>query len=328
MIFLSSARKKNKKIIRIAFRNTSATFGSFYYMSEKKKIWHWLALTVLSLIWGTSYILMKRGLESFSSYQVGSLRIIITFLCLLPTALRNIHHITRKNVFPIIIIGLFGSVIPAYLFPLAETKISSSMAGMLNSLSPVFTLVFGITIYNRKAIKAQVAGVFLGLLGATGLLYTGSLTFNLFGLLVVLATILSGISSNEVSRVKELNGIKITALSFFLTSPVAMIFLAFSDLSAPLHTEHWLRNLSFIGVLAILGSATALMIYYILIRDTSPVFASSVTYFIPIVATLWGISDHERFTSSMVISVIFIFAGVFIINRPDLFRKRRPISDE
>jgi len=297
-------------------------------MSEKRKIWHWLALTVLSLIWGTSYILMKRGLESFSSYQVGSLRILITFLCLLPTAIRNLHHINRKNILPIIIIGLFGSVIPAYLFPMAETKIPSSMAGMLNSLSPVFTLVFGISIYKRKAIKAQVAGVFLGLLGATGLLYTGSVTFNLFGLLVVLATILSGISSNEVSRIKELNGIKITALSFFLTSPVALIFLAFSDLSAPLHTEHWLRNLSFIGVLAILGSATALMIYYILIRDTSPVFASSVTYFIPIVATLWGISDHERFTSSMLISVIFIFAGVFIINRPDLFRKKRPISDE
>jgi drug/metabolite transporter (DMT)-like permease len=297
-------------------------------MTEKRKIWHWLALTVLSLVWGTSYILMKKGLESFSSYQVGSLRVIITFLCLLPTAIRNIHHISRNNIFSFIIIGLFGSVIPAYLFPLAETKISSSMAGMLNSLSPVFTLIFGIAIYNRKAIKAQVAGVFLGLLGATGLLYSGSLTFNLFGLLVVLATILSGISSNEVSRVKDLNGIKITALSFFVTSPLSMIFLAFSDLSAPLHTEHWLRNLSFIGILAILGSATALMIFYILIRDTSPVFASSVTYFIPIVATLWGIADHERFTTSMMISVIFIFAGVFIINRPDLFRKSKPVSDE
>jgi drug/metabolite transporter (DMT)-like permease len=297
-------------------------------MAEKRKIWHWLALLILSLIWGTSYILMKKGLESFSPYQVGALRIVITFICLLPVALRHFHHLNKTNILSIIIIGLFGSVIPAFLFPLAETKISSSLAGMLNSLSPVFTLVFGITIYKRKAIGTQIAGVFLGLLGAAGLLYTGSFTFNLYGLLVVLATILSGISSNEVSKVKELNGIKITALSFFVTSPLAIIYLLFSDLSVPVHTENWMRNLSYIGILAVLGSAVALVIYYLLIRDTSPIFASSVTYFIPIVATLWGLADNEQFYSSMLISIIFIFAGVFIINRPDFYKKKRPTSDE
>jgi drug/metabolite transporter (DMT)-like permease len=297
-------------------------------MTEKRKIRHWLALLILSLIWGTSYILMKKGLESFSPYQVGALRIVITFICLLPVALRHFHHLNKTNILSIIIIGLFGSVIPAFLFPLAETKISSSLAGMINSLSPVFTLVYGITIYKRKAIGTQIAGVFLGLLGAAGLLYTGSFTFNLYGLFVVLATILSGISSNEVSKVKELNGIKITALSFFVTSPLAIIYLLFSDLSVPFHTENWVRNLSYIGILAVFGSAIALVIYYLLIRDTSPIFASSVTYFIPIVATLWGLADNEQFYSSMLISIIFIFAGVFIINRPDFYKKRRPTSDE
>ena len=297
-------------------------------MAEKRKIWHWLALGILSLIWGTSYILMKKGLESFSPYQVGALRIAITFVCLLPIALRNLRLLNRSNILSVIIIGLCGSVIPAFLFPLAETRISSSMAGMLNSLSPVLTLVFGITIYKRHAIKAQIAGVFIGLLGATGLLYNGSFTLNMFGLLVVLATVLAGISSNEVSKVKALNGLRISALSFFVTSPPAIIYLVLSDLSTPMQTENWIRNLCFIGILAIVGSATALGIYYLLIRDTSPVFASSVTYFIPIVATIWGIADKERFTSSMIISVVFIFAGVFIINRPDLFRKKRPVSDE
>jgi drug/metabolite transporter (DMT)-like permease len=297
-------------------------------MTEKRKIWHWFALVILSLIWGTSYILMKKGLESFSPLQVGALRIVITFVCLLPLALKHFRHLNRSNIFSIIIIGLFGSVIPAFLFPLAETKISSSLAGMLNSLSPVFTLLFGITIYNRKAIKTQIAGVFLGLIGATGLLYTGSFTLSLFGLLVVLATVLAGISANEVSRVKELNGIRITALSFFITSPVAIIYLAFSDFSAPMHTVHWVRNLCFIGILAVLGSAIALVIYYLLIRDTSPIFGSSVTYFIPIVATLWGLADNEHFSISMICSIVVIFAGVFIINRPDLFRKKRSISDE
>jgi drug/metabolite transporter (DMT)-like permease len=297
-------------------------------MAEKRKIWHWIALVNLSLIWGTSYILMKKGLESFSPYQVGALRIVITFVCLLPVALKHFRYLNKYNILSIIIIGLFGSVIPAFLFPLAETRITSSLAGMLNSLSPVFTLLFGITIYNRKAIKSQIAGVFLGLLGAIGLLYTGSFTFNMFGLFVVLATVLSGISSNEVSKVKALNGIKITSLSFFLTSPLAIIYLCFSDFSGPMQSENWVRNLCFIGILAALGSATALVIYYLLIRDTSPIFASSVTYFIPIVATFWGLADNEHLSSSMLISVILIFAGVYIINRPDFLKKRRPVSDE
>jgi drug/metabolite transporter (DMT)-like permease len=271
---------------------------------------------------------MKKGLQSFSPYQVGALRIVITFVCLLPVSLKHLRHLNKSNILSIIIIGLFGSVIPAFLFPLAETRITSSLAGMLNSLSPVFTLLFGITIYNRKAIKSQIAGVFLGLMGAIGLLYTGSFTFNMFGLFVVLATVLSGISSNEVSKVKELNGIKITSLSFFVTSPLAIIYLCFSDFSGPMQSENWVRNLCFIGILAALGSATALVIYYLLIRDTSPIFASSVTYFIPIVATLWGIADNEHFSFSMLASVILIFAGVYIINRPDFFKKRRPVSDE
>jgi drug/metabolite transporter (DMT)-like permease len=274
------------------FCHSSAIFVGQLVMAEKRKIWHWIALAILSLIWGTSYILMKKGLESFSSLQVGSLRILITFVCLLPIALRNLHNLNKTNILSIIIIGLFGSVFPAFLFPLAETKITSSLAGMLNSMSPVFTMVIGITIYKRNAIKTQFAGVILGLIGAAGLLYTGSFTFNLYGLLVVLATLMSGFSTNEVSKVKRLNGIQITALAFFVTSPLAIIYLMFSDLSAPMYTVNWGRNLFFIAILAVVGTAIAMAIFYLLIRDTSPVFGSTVTYFIPIVATLWGFVDN------------------------------------
>jgi drug/metabolite transporter (DMT)-like permease len=295
-------------------------------MAEKRKIWHWIVLTTLSLIWGTSYILMKKGLESFSSFQVGSLRILITFLVLLPIAIRNLAKLNRDNILSVLIIGFLGNAIPAFLFPVAQTKISSSLAGMLNSLSPVFTLIIGIIIYKRIAIKIQIAGVILGLIGAAGLLYTGSFTFNLYGLFVVLATILTGFSSNEVSKVKGLNGIQVTSLAFFVISPVAICYLLFSDFSSALETENWVRNFIFIAILAILGSATAQALFYVLIRDTSPLFASTVSYFIPIVATIWGLSDNEHLTSSMLISVIFVFVGVYIINRPDFLKKRKSID--
>jgi drug/metabolite transporter (DMT)-like permease len=293
-------------------------------MTEKRKIWHWLVLTALSLIWGTSYILMKKGLESFSSFQVGSLRILITFLCLLPVALRNIGKLNRGNILSLLIIGLFGSAIPAVLFPMAETKISSSLAGMLNSLSPVFTLIIGIIIYKRELIKTQFAGIFLGLIGAAGLLYTGSLTFDTGGLLVVLATIMYGFSANEVSKIKALNGLQITSLAFLVVSPLAIGYLLFSDFSSATETQNWMRNLGYIAILAVFGSAIALVLFYLLIRDTSPIFASVVTYFAPVVASIWGIADNEHFTSSMVVSIFFIFAGVYIINKPDFFNRLNP----
>lgn len=268
---------------------------------------------------------MKKGLESFSTYQIASLRVSISFICLLPAAIPHIKKLNKDNILSILIIGFFGSGIPAFLFPLAQTRIDSSVAGMLNSLSPVFTLIIGITMYKRQAIRSQIAGVFLGLLGAIGLLYSGAFTFNYYGLFVVLATLLYGISSNEVSKVRGLNGLQITSLAFFVLGPFALILLLFTDFHAAMATEHWLRNLGFIAILSIFGSSISLVLFYLLIRDTSPVFASMTTYFIPIIATLWGLSDNEHLTSSMLISVLLILGGVYLINRPGFLKNLRKV---
>ena len=290
-------------------------------MNKKSKIWHWLAVALLSMIWGTSYILMKKGLRSFSTYQLASLRILISFVCLLPVALRSLSKFNKKNFLSILIIGFFGSGIPAFLYPLAETRIDSSLTGMLNSLSSAFTLLIGILFYKRKAIRSQIAGVFLGFAGAAGLLYSGSLIFNYYGLFVVLATLMNGFSNNEVSKVEGLKGLEITSLAFFVVSPFALTLLLSTNLKAVLLTPDWLLNFGYIAILSIVGSAFANVIYYFLIRDTSPVVASVVAYFIPIVATLWGLSDNEHPAPTMFLSVILILAGVYLINRPGALRK-------
>lgn len=292
-------------------------------MHKKSKIWHWLAVALLSLIWGTSYILMKKGLRSFSAYQLASLRILISFVCLLPVALRSLSKFSKKNFLSILIIGFFGSGFPAFLYPLAETRIDSSLTGMLNSLSSAFTLLIGIVFYKRKAIRSQIAGVFLGFAGAAGLLYSGSLTFNYYGLFVVLATVMNGLSNNEVSTVEGLNGLEITSLSFLVVSPFALTLLLGTDIHAIFLTPQWPLNFGYIAILSVVGSAFANAIYYFLVRDTSPVVASVVAYFIPIVATLWGLSDNEHLAPGMFLSVLLILAGVYLINRPGALRKIR-----
>ena len=179
-------------------------------MNKTSKIWHWLAVALLSMIWGTSYILMKKGLRSFSVYQLAFNRILISFVYLLPVALRSLSLLNKKNFSSVLIIGFFGSGFPAFLYPLAETRTDSSLTGMLNSLNSVFTLLIGILFYTRKAIRSRIAGVILGFVGAAGLLYSGTLTFNYYGLYVVLATVINGLSNNEVSTVERLNRLEIT----------------------------------------------------------------------------------------------------------------------
>lgn len=271
-----------------------------------------LILIILAFIWGTSFILIKKGLESFNSFQIASLRIFISFVFLLPIAIRNIKHINRKNIGSFLIIGFIGSAFPAFLYPAAQTNIDSSVAGMLNSLTPVFTLIFGIFFYSRKAKTHQVLGILLGFIGAAGLLYKGSFSFNTYGLYIVLATTFYGISSNQVAQLKNINGMIITSLAFLFIGPIAGINLLVSDFSEAVQTAHWLRNLGYIAILSIFGSGLALALFNILILRTNPVFASSVTYLIPIVAALWGIIDSEPITSFMIISVICILGGVYL----------------
>jgi len=295
-------------------------------MSNRNTTLNWVILILLSLIWGTSFILIKRGLESFNSFQIASLRIFISYIFLLPVALKNLRKFSSGNIYSLLIIAFIGNAFPAILYPAAQTRIESSVAGMLNSLTPLFTLLLGIFLYNKKASGLQVTGIVLGFIGAAGLLYKGSFRFEQIGLLIVLATMFYGISSNQVTRIKGLNGLVITSLAFFLIGPFAGISLLFSDFSEVITSENWVRHLGYIAVLSVFGSGIAVALFTVLIQRTSPIFAVSVTYLAPIIAAIWGIIDGEDVTSFMIISVFCILSGVYLTNRnPD---KRKNKGDE
>lgn len=287
----------------------------FVSMLLRDKLINWSILILLSLTWGSSFILMKKGLRSFDSLQIASLRIFISYIFLMPVALLHLRKINRRNIISLIIIGLVGNALPAFLYPFAQREIESSVAGMLNALTPLFTLLTGITLYRRKARWNQVAGILLGLAGAAGLLYRGSFSFDPRGLLIVLATFFYGISSNQVTLIKNINGIVITALAFFIIGPFAGISLLASDFGPAMETENWLRNLGFIAILSVFGSGIAVALFNILILRTSPVYAVTVTYLAPVISTLWGHSDGEVITPFMIISVICILAGVYLTIR-------------
>lgn len=287
----------------------------------KNKFWQWIILLFLALIWGSSFILMKKGLRSFTHDQVAALRMFISFIAFLPFGIKNLKKVTKENFFSLLVVGFIGSAIPAFLFTKAQTQIESALAGMLNSMTPLFTLIIGLLFYKSKARLVNALGIFLGLIGALGLItYTagGSDLFgniNYYGLFIVLATICYGINVNQVKyKIRNLNGLELTSIAFMFVGPFAGIYLLLSDFSSAISTPDFLLNLGFIAILAVVGTVLALAIFNSLIQHTSALFGSSVTYVIPVFAIMWGIFDGEKITLLHFFWISLIFIGVYLVN--------------
>jgi len=289
-------------------------------MIWKKRWFQFAILMTLAFIWGSSFILMKIGLKSFSSDQAAAIRILLASLTLLPISLRQLKMLQRKDLFSLLIAGFIGSLFPAFLFMKAETHIDSSLAGMLNSLTPVFTLIVGMLFHKTVFRWMQVAGLSLGLAGATGLILAGE-GFHLgvvngYALYIVLATCFYAISINQIkSRLSHLTGVQVTSLSFLSIGPVALIYLLTTNFTPVVSQPGWPVHLLALSTLGILGTAVAMLLMNSLIRYSSAVTASSVTYVIPIFAIMWGLLDNERISLLHMVCMAFILAGVYLINR-------------
>lgn len=294
-------------------------------MIWEKRWFQFSILLLLAFIWGSSFILMKIGLKSFSNNQAAAIRIFLASLALLPLSVRKITKLRKKDLPSILVAGFIGSFFPAFLFMKAETRIDSSLAGMLNSLTPVFTLIVGLLFHKTVFRWQQAAGLFLGLTGASGLILAGEGfklgPVNSYALYIVLATLFYAISINQIkSHLSHLTGVEVTSLSFIFIGPVAFIYLLTTDFEPVIASSGWPYHLLALAILGILGTALAMLMMNSLIRHSSAVAASSVTYIIPVFAIMWGMLDQETITLLHLACMSLILAGVYLINM-----KSRPL---
>jgi drug/metabolite transporter (DMT)-like permease len=288
----------------------------------KSKSWAWTVLIALSVVWGSSFILMKRGLEAFSSDEVAAIRISIAFVFLAPLLFRHSGIDFRKYWKGLVIMGVFGNLIPAFLFTYAETEISSSLTGMLNALTPLFTILVGLFWLQVRPTALKVAGIVVGLVGAMALMYfetNNAPSKNaLFGLLVVLATACYAISINGIKKyLNDLSSVAATVWAFAFIGPFALIYLfGFSNFMYHAQTSPQALNaMGYLSILAIVGTALSVMVYNRLIREAGAVFASTCTYLIPLVAIGWGLIDCEVISWQQGLSMLVIILSVYLINR-------------
>ena len=283
----------------------------------------WSLLIILSIIWGSSFILMKKGLVAFDPGEIAALRIFSASLFLFPIALRNLKQIKtlRQWVF-LFASGFLGSLIPAFLFPLAQTRIDSAVTGVLNALTPFFTILIGGILVGAKFNKRIKLGIFIGFLGSILLVTAGSgydLTqINYYALLIVLATILYGFNVNILKYyLGDLRPVHITSFSMMLIGPFSLVYLLIYADVLPTLKADWnnLIPLGYIIFLGVIGTAISLILFNKLVKITNIVFSSSVTYLIPVVAVIWGLIDNEVLLFQHYIGMVFIILGVLLANK-------------
>ena len=286
-------------------------------------------LILLSIVWGSSFFLMKRGMidketgdQIFSSNQVGTLRMLLASTALLPMGLRSLKIITSFKIgISLAVVSLAGSFIPAFLFTYAETGISSGYTGMLNSTVPIFTLIIGAFFFRQQLIKMQVIGVLIGAIGiitlVNGVSAVDTSGTYLHVMAVVFATVCYALSTNTMRyNLSHLPALEVTSVAFvFAFLPAVFCFFYFETPATIIENEHAGKGLIYISVLAIVGTALSLILFNYLISKTSALFASSVTYLIPIVAVVIGFFDGELLSWIQILAMLIILMGIFTANR-------------
>lgn len=287
----------------------------------KSKFSPWIIFISLVLVWGSSFIIMKYALMGFSAVQIGAARII--FACLFTSifAFKSIREFRKTDILHLIIVAFLGNSIPYVLFPMAINHIPSGIVGITNSMTPLFTLIVGIIAYRRKLKPLKFLGVFIGLIGTLILINPFSSnsvvgTNWLYILLALCAAACYGISINSISKLNHLSPQAITLFALIGASIPSIIILIFTDFSSTiLSKSDILVPFLAVAFLGIFGTSLSMVVFNKLISITTPIFAASTTYVIPIVALMWGIIDGESLLLNHFLGMVVILLGVRIVNR-------------
>jgi len=292
----------------------------------------WSYLILLSLIWGSSYILIKKGLIGLTPLQLGSVRILMTTVILLLYGWSELKAISRSAWKWIVFTGYFGTFFPSYLFAFAETVIDSSVAAVLNGMTPLFTLLIGITFFNTSFKWSKIVGVLIGF-GGTLILVSNEFTIQTgtkswYAFLVVFAACCYAINVNVIKyKLKGVSALGIALGNFLAIVPPALVILTFSDFpwAAAIEGTKVTTSLGYIFILAFLGTAVAKVMFNELVAISSPVFSISITYLLPIVAICWGTLDGEVFTPLQWIGCTFILIGVYLVTDKNNLKNRNRV---
>jgi drug/metabolite transporter (DMT)-like permease len=288
--------------------------------NQSNKFIIWTSFLYLTLVWGSTFILNKRTLITFTSIQAASLRLTFGLSAMIWFVKPHLALIPKEKRFHLVVSALTGICIPAYCFALAQAGLPSAMTGVLNALTPCMAFILGIVFFRQSASWLKIAGLTLGFIGSAMIILVnakGQLSLNAYALWVVLAAMLYGFNLNWVKKYLA----EVPALPLATTAVVIAGVVGFCILL----TTNWLESMranpagttSFaaIATLGILGTALGQFFFARMLQLSSALFAGTITYFIPIVAVAWGLYDGEVLTWVHFLGILCIIGGILIISR-------------
>jgi len=283
----------------------------------KSKQLKWVYLIALAFVWGSSFILIKRGLVGLTPMQLGSLRIIFAALFLLLIGFKSLSKIPLHQWKYIALTATLGTFIPAFLFSIAQTQIDSSVSAILNSLTPLNTMILGALVFGLSFKRSQVFGVIIGLIGTFLLIINGAIHHPeqnyYYAILVIIASVCYATNVNLIKKyLSDLSPLSITTGNFLVLLFPALIVLFFSGFFEVISVESVQQSVLYIMILGVVGTGIANIIFFKTIQISSPVFATSVTYLIPVVAFSWGLLDNEMLTPVQFLGAFIILVGVYL----------------
>ncbi|MEP6626855.1 MAG: DMT family transporter [Ginsengibacter sp.] len=297
----------------------------------------WIILTVLALTWGSSFILIKKSLVGFTPLQIGSIRVIVSGLLFMVIGFRAMRKMDKKTFWWMVLAGTIGNFIPMFLFPLAQTRVSSSMAGILDSLVPVFVLVLGFIFFKIRSKTVQWAGALIGFVGAGTLLYFSGTSSGdsepAYAMLIVLATACyAGAALIINQKLTHVHAVELSASVFTVWMFPSIIIFMFSGIFHDFqNTSLQWESSGHLAILSVVGTALAMLLYFRLIQTTSAVFASMVTYLLPLVAVFWGLLAGESFNIWYALGGLLIILGIYLVqekNAPRLGENLSEVSEK
>ena len=286
--------------------------------NEQRK---WIYLVVLALIWGSSFILIKKALIGLTPIQLGALRILITAVFLLLIGFNSVKRIQKKHWIYILYTAFLGTFFPAFMFAFAIKGIDSSISAILSSLTPFNTFILGALVFGLTFKKKQFVGILVGLIGTLILILKGA-QLNpdqnyWYAILVVIASVGYAFNVNIIKKyLSDLDALAITTGNFLLLIIPASLVLLFSGFFSSFElNDQTASALGYITILSVVGTGIAKVLFNKMVHIATPIFASSVTYLIPIVAVIWGVADGEKLGFVQLLAGGIILFGVWLVNK-------------
>lgn len=291
------------------------------YVQKRIGLYAWSLLFILSLIWGSSFILIKKALLALRPVELAGIRMVISSVAFLPMAYYHRKKIDLSMWDKFLLVGLAGTGVPAFLFSYGQKGVDSSLAGLLNSLTPIFTLLLSIFIFRQKSSLFKTIGVILGFVGVGLILIMQGLKVQIntlpYAMLIIAATFCYGLSVNTVHRFfRKTHPIVISSVSFAFLGPAMLLFLLFEGgIFNILERDNAYVSIGAVFILALLGTVFASIIFYDLIQKTNPVFGSSVAYIMPVMAMVWGVIDGESVMWFHLLGAVIILLGIYLVRK-------------